>query len=343
MRKWWLFFLGILLVLMVMFTGCSVPPIEAQQQLDIGKEAKVGGRVTLQSTAGTVGGAWYLTMASLAELIMQNDPNIQIRTVPGGGISNSAKIGRGDVQIGWVYPPFAKLAYEGKNPYDQPYTALRAIANGFSPNVLEFAVTINSKINSMEEIFRDKRPVKFLTGKKDTTTGFFFDVMLGHFGVSRQDIESWGGKVIYTTYSDWAQLIKDGHCEAMWNQTAIPSPTTVEIAVSTDLKLLPLPESLRQMFIRDYAFEETVIPVGTYSWLKEDIATVKLTNTLAVHKDVPDEIVYKILSIIDANLEKVKAIHPSWKEFNMNIAWKNTGVPLHPGAEKYYKEKGYIK
>lgn len=301
------------------------------------------GPISLQTAGGSVGGTWYSTMASLSDLIMQKDTNIQVKTVPGTGVSNSAKIGSGDVQMGWTFPPFTKLAYEGKAPYDQAYGNLRSIAAGFSPNVLELTVTVDSKFNSLDEIIEGQKPAKFLTNKKDTTPAIFLDMIFANYGLTSADIESWGGKVINTTYSDWPQLVQDGHCNVMWNQIAVPSPTNQEISSSKELKLLPLPQALREVFISDYAFEDVIIPAGTYDWQTEDIATVQITNELTVNKDVPDDVVYKLLTIIDENIEQVKAIHPSWSGFDIKTAWQSTGAPLHPGAEQFYKDKGYMK
>ncbi len=302
-----------------------------------------GGPITLQTAGGSVGGTWYSTMASLADLLMQKDDSIEIKTVPGTGVSNSAKIGSNDVQMGWTFPPFTKLAFDGKAPYDQAYGDLRSIAAGFSPNVLELTVTADSGINSLEELLVDMKPAKFVTNKKDTTPAIFLDMVFAHYNLTAKDIEANGGKVINTTYSDWPQLIQDGHANVMWNQIAVPSPTNQEISSSKALKLLPLPQSLREVFINEYAFEDVVIPAGTYAWQKEDIATVQITNELTVNKSVSDETVYRILEILDENIEEVKQIHASWAGFDITKAWQSTGAPLHPGAEKFYKDKGYMK
>lgn len=62
-----------------------------------------------------------------------------------------------------------------------------------------------------------------------------------------------------------------------------------------------------------------------------------------VNKDVPDEVVYTILKIFDENIEQVYQIDRTNRYFIPEDGWKNVAVPLHPGAEKYYKEAGYME
>lgn len=337
----------IVCLLFVAVAGCGGGSQDKKTSEERKEETSAGSQtpetVTLEAAGGGVGGAWYSTLASLAELINQKDPSIQIKVVPGGGVSNPASIGKGDVDMGWLYPPFAKAAYNGTKPYDQKYQNLRVIAGGFSPSFLEISVLADRDITSIEDVLKNKKPVRFLTGKKSTTTGWFFDRMLEYYGVTTQDIESWGGKVIYTAYGDWAQLAKDGHIDIMFNQIAIPSPVLQEILTSREVRLLPFPSDLRDFMAEEYSLNKAVIPAGSYSFLKEDIPTLHLSTALAVNKKVPDEVVYRLLEILDQNLSEVKAIHPSWKDFDIKTAWKNLGAPLHPGAEKFYKDKGYMK
>ncbi len=299
--------------------------------------------VILKAAGGGVGGAWYSTLASLAELINQKDPSIQIRVVPGGGVSNPANIGKGNLDMGWVYPPFAKAAYSGKEPYKTKYQDLRVIAGGFSPSVLEISILADRDIKSFADVLKNKKPTRFLTNRKSTTTGYFFERILAYYGVTTKDVESWGGKVIFTAYGDWGQLAKDGHIDMMFNQIAIPSPVLQEILTARKVKLLPFPDDLREFMAKEYSLNKEIIPAGSYSFLKEDIPTLGLANALAVNKKVADEVVYKILEIIEQNPKEILAIHPSWKNFSIKTAWKNLGAPLHPAAEKFFKDKGYMK
>src|SRR5690606_7372501 len=102
-------------------------------------------------------------------------------------------------------------------------------------------------------------------------------------------------------------------------------------------------EELQAALIEKYAFAPGEIPAGSYSGMvKEPVRTVAVNTTLAVHKDVPEEIVYRITKIIAENADRVRATHDSAQVFDPATAWQHVGAPLHPGAERYYREAGYL-
>lgn len=297
----------------------------------------------LNAVAGAVGGGWYSTFAAFSEFITEKEPRISFKVLPGTGIGNSATIGGGTFDIGWIYPPMALLAYNGQTPYQTEVKGIRVVATGLSPQVIEVAALENSKIGSIEEVFKDKKPVRWLTPNRGSTTpALFFELMLDFYGVTEKDIKSWGGSATFTPYSDWPQLAQDGHIDVMFNQIALPSSVLQEITTYKKVKLLSLPEDLRKHFISNFALSETIIPAGTYDFLEEDIVTLQMASGLGAHVDVPEDVIYRILEIIDNNLDEMKSIHPSWKDFDIKTSWQNAGVPLHPGAERFYKDKGYM-
>lgn len=297
----------------------------------------------LNAVAGAVGGGWYSTFAAFSDFITEKEPGITFKVLPGTGIGNSATIGNGAFDVGWIYPPMALLAYNGKAPYESEVKGIRVVATGLSPQIIEVAALKSSKINSIEEVFKDKKPVKWLTPNRGSTTpALFFEIMLEFYGVSEDDIKGWGGGATFTPYSDWPQLAQDGHIDIMFNQIAIPSNVLQEITTYKKVDILPLPKDLREYMVSNFALSETIIPAGVYDFLEKDIETLQMASGLGAHEDVSEEVIYRILEVIDANLEEMKSIHPSWKDFDIKTAWQNAGVPLHAGAEKFYKDKGYM-
>ncbi|MGE4354797.1 MAG: TAXI family TRAP transporter solute-binding subunit [Oscillospiraceae bacterium] len=298
----------------------------------------------LNGVAGAVGGGWYSTFAAFTELLQEKEPLLSFKVSPGSGIGNSATIGEGTFDIGWVYPPMCQLAYEGEEPYDQAYDGIRLIATGLSPQVIEVVARADVDVTSIDDIFNNKEGIRWLTPNKGSTTpALFFDIMLKYYGVTEDDIKSWGGSTTYTPYSDWSQLVQDGHVDIMFNQGSMPFSTTQEIAANTDLKLLPLPEDLINYMASNYALTEYTIPAGTYNFQDSDIDTLQMSSGLGCSAALDDDTVYRILEIIEANIDEFKEISPSFKNFDLTTAWQNTGsVPLHPGAEKFYKDHGYM-
>ena len=85
------------------------------------------------------------------------------------------------------------------------------------------------------------------------------------------------------------------------------------------------------------------IPKGTYKGQDRDVTTVVSAGELVINKDVPDIAAYTIIKIICENINEVYSINPANKNFIPASGWKNVALPLHPGAEKYYKEAGLMK
>ena len=88
---------------------------------------------SLEWVAGSLGGGWYTMAAGLSSLIKDENPDIQIRVVPGGGLANSTRVNRNTSPIGWGIDAFAASARRGEEPYKEAHTALRCLGSGYSP------------------------------------------------------------------------------------------------------------------------------------------------------------------------------------------------------------------
>lgn len=318
------------------------PSVNTEQQTSGVSDSWMG--ADLNGVAGAVGGGWYSTFAAFTELVMEKEPMISFKVSPGSGIGNSATIGEGTFDMGWVYPPMAQLAYEGQTPYEEKYENIRMVATGLSPQVIEVVARASVDVDSIDDIFKDHVGIRWLTPNKGSTTpALFFDIMLQYYNTTESDIKSWGGSTTYTPYSDWAQFVQDGHADIMFNQGSMPFSTTQEIAANTSLKLLSLPEGLRNYMVEKYALQEYTIAGGTYDFEDQDINTLQMCSGLGCNAELDDDTVYRILEIIEANLDEFKSISASFSNFDLATAWQNTGsVPLHPGAERFYREHGYM-
>jgi TRAP transporter TAXI family solute receptor len=86
-----------------------------------------------------------------------------------------------------------------------------------------------------------------------------------------------------------------------------------------------------------------VIPKGSYKGQDDDVVAIASAGELLINKDVSDLVAYTIIKIICDNIDEVHTINPANKNFIPETGWKNVAVPLHPGAEKFYKEAGYMQ
>ena len=102
-------------------------------------------------------------------------------------------------------------------------------------------------------------------------------------------------------------------------------------------------KELRDYLVNEWSFSPAVIKAGIYKGQDKDVEMVALFTAIMAHKDVPDEVAYEIAKIIADNPDRIHAISPAFKDFDPSRAGVGTGGTLHPGAEKFFKEKNWIK
>jgi len=310
--------------------------------LGVGLNENVWAQKKLTAAAGGVGGAWYILMAGLAE-VAKEKAGITIDVSPGGGVGNPPQVGSGDMDLGLAMPMSIADAIVGKDPYKKPYPDIVVLAMGFSTNFLQFAIAEDKKVDSIDEIFKTKFPLKIVTGRSATTTGWVFDQILNFYGLKESDLVNRGGKVLRSPYGDWVSMLQDKHVDAMFDNITIPSPIVLEVLISRKMKLLPIPEALRNFLIKEKALAPGVIPAGSYKIVKEDLPTCTVGSGVIANKSLPTDVAYKLVKVWCENKDRVRAIHPSVADWDPKTTWKDAGGPLHPGAEKYYREMGYLK
>ncbi|MBW2307153.1 MAG: TAXI family TRAP transporter solute-binding subunit [Deltaproteobacteria bacterium] len=297
--------------------------------------------LTLKAAAGGTGGGWYQAFSQIAQLIKEKEPSINIKVVPGGGLANPPRVNSGEVQLGFAFPPFVNAASKGKKPYDKKHPNIRTIAGGFGLNPLQFVVTKDTGITSIEDLIKKKHPLKFAADRVGTTDEWSTRTVLEFYKTSYEDIKKWGGKVMHLGYGDIETQIKDRNADATFVMIAPPASIITSISISRPIRLLSFSKKLRDYLVNEWSFSLAVIKGGTYKGQDEDVETVALFTVIMANKDVPDDVAYKIAKIIADNPDRIRAISPAFKEFDPSRAGIGTGGKLHPGAEKLYKEKGW--
>lgn len=297
----------------------------------------------VRAAAGGVGGGWYTVLAGLAEIVAAENPDLNMQVIPGAGLSNIPRVGEKGVEIAFAYPAFTKACYNGTNPYQKPYNNIRAIGKGFGSGVIQFVIDENAGVSSIEEFVKNKKPLRIAVDRVGTTDEWIFSKILEFYKVDYKTIASWGGKVTHAGYGDQAVLIKDRQVDAIVGNIAVPWTAVMEASIGRKMKLLSLSKECQEYLRKTYALIPDTIPAKSYNFQTAPVNTVASITQLITHKDVPEDVIYKITKTIFSNPEKVRKIHDSLKDFDPKGAPADNGAPLHPGAEKYYKEAGLMK
>jgi TRAP transporter TAXI family solute receptor len=246
--------------------------------------------------------------------------------------------------MGWGLPPFVATAMKGSEPYDKTYPDIRCIGGSFSDNNLHWAAAKDTGTKTIQELIEKKAPIKITVGTVGTSDEFSLRKALESYGVTYKDIKKWGGKVFFAGYSDATSLLKDRHVDYAFANIAPPAAYLLDAKMGRPLRLLPFAESVLDYLHEKYAYTQGVIPKSAYpDMLDQDLISPVMGTVAIVHKGVPDDVVYEITKAICENEERLPDIHKSMGIFDPKTAWKNMPAPLHPGAERYYKEMGYMQ
>lgn len=302
------------------------------------------GQTTLTWTAGGAGGGWYGMAGGIAAIIHEADPNIVIKVVPGGGVKNPAVIANKTVEMGWGLPFMNAAAYKGLKPFDKPLANLRALAGGMSMNYFHLYVGADSPINSMDQLFKEKKAIRMAVSQAGSSEAWVFERILDSYGTSIADLKKNGFHFARGNYSFQASQFKDKNVDGVFTFLALPGAAIIEASVGRKLKLIDFSESAVK-YLDQFGIVPGIIPMGAYPKAAntKDVHTARSGSVITVNKDMPEALAYQLTKIFNENLDKVHRIHASLKPYTAKDGPTGCGVPLHPGAIKYYKEIGVLQ
>jgi TRAP transporter TAXI family solute receptor len=247
--------------------------------------------------------------------------------------------GLGTVDFGAVAIQFLRNAYRGTGVYakEKPRTNLCLIANIQDPSYVLVAAKAETGITNLSQIREKRWPVRILLAG----IGSDSSRILAHYGLSRQSIEAAGGRVGNSAEDKEKFDVVIGGAGVM--TTAPEWRIWTEISQKIDLKFIALPDDLLNELVREGEEERGAIPPGLYRGVERPIPTVVRTGTaIYCRDDLPDDFVYLVAKAMDEQQQLLQWSHLNFS-YNVHTVWKGYEVPLHPGAARYYKEKGYLK
>jgi uncharacterized protein len=306
-------------------------------------------------TAGALGGGWFDISTGMAALLHEK-ANLTIRVIPGGGAQNPVLVDKGDAAIGLGLPPLLEAAARSEEPYQRrKMDSLRALAGNMSPTVLHFYVAADSALAklSLEAIFRERKPIRLAIPKPGTSDIWVLEKIMTFYGVCSPGrigdcYKSWeeaGARLLRGSYVDELAMFKGRKVDGVFAILALPAEAVTAAAQSRKLTLLPCPTPLIEYLV-GFGLGAGVIPGGTYPKAiggTESVSTATLGTTIIVSAAMSDDLAYTITKTINDNVDRVRKLHPSLADYDPSKGWLHLGLALHPGAERYYREQGWLQ
>lgn len=214
-----------------------------------------------------------------------------------------------------------------------PLKKLRTIA-ALYPNYIHFVAAADSGIKTLADI-KGKR---ISVGAPKSGTELNVREILKAAGISHKDF----AKVEYLSYAESVELMKNRQLDVTLLSSGLGVAALRDLATSQKVVFLTIPADIVAK-INDPAFQVGVIPAKTYEGQDGDVSTISVQNYLVTHEGVSTETVYTMTRSMFENLDQMVAAHAAAKAIKKENAAKAPPAPLHPGAEKYYREAGLIK
>ncbi len=290
--------------------------------------------------SGPEGGSWYPLGAAMMSVLEKKIPGISTSNGPGGGVGNCKAVHAKRADLGWTYTHTSYAAIQGLHPFDKKYDNIRHLMSLY-PGVFQMAVPRNSDIKSPADM-ANKRIVPGVTGFTGTIIA---EQVLQAYDLNFDKIKQNGGTVTFVGYADSAALLKDGHSDVYMAVTSLPQATILDLNFQPGIRLIGVDDAhMKKILEIEPGLMPYTVPPNTYDGQTEPVLTPATVTQIIVGKDVPDEMVYQI----------VKTLYDSWPELAQvkkkdiedskpEQALLGNRIEVHPGALKYYKEKGYAK
>ena len=290
----------------------------------------------VRMVSGPSGGSWYPLGAKIVQVLGEKVDGITTSNTSGGGISNILSVGGGDAEIGWSYAHTAFNGFKGKGKFKKPEPDIRHFATLY-PAMFQVAVPKDSKINT----FADMKNANISPGKAKWTGTAFAESILKAYGISFDDIKKNGGTVHHVSYTESVALMKDKHIDVFMAATSMPQASFLELEHSPGIRFIGLPEAkLQEILKANPGFIPGLMPKGVYKSVDKDLHTLGIVTNMVVHKDLPEDLVYKMCKVFWDNHAAFVEVKSVWKRVKLEDALKGAAIPIHPGAKKCYDELG---
>ena len=302
--------------------------------------------VTLAFATLDTGSAWYVYGATMAELLRKTLPpgsNIDVKP-RSGGVGNPRLVAKNETPLGLSFTVTNRWAYEGKEAYDTKLENLRGLVGGLDTYYLVAMASKKLGIGSVREIKDKKLAVKLVTQPVGALGEFAGRQLLRANGISYNDIRAWGGSTQHVGYNVIVDAFKDGRADILFAVITPKHPSVSEIVSSVDVKFIGLePEIIAGLAPLGYV--PATMPANTFKSQPEPVKTVGFPTVLITNKDLPEPIAYAVTKTVVENKDALVRGHAGLVEFDPKTAWQpeKIGIPLHPGAERAYREKGWMK
>ncbi len=296
--------------------------------------APAGAQEFINVLTGGTSGVYYPLGVALSKIYGDNIEGVrtQVQSTK-ASVENLNLLQQGRGEIAFALGDSVKSAWEGDEEagFPQQLEKLRGIA-AIYPNYVQIVASQESGIETFEQLEGKSLSVGAPKSGTELNARRIFEAM----GMSYEDLS----QTEYLPFGESVELIKNRQLDATLQSAGLGVASIKDLALSVPVNVVAVPESVAETLGAPFIAE--TIPAGTYEGQEEDVPTLAITNILVTHSDVSEEVAYEMTKQLFENLDEMVAAHSAARAISLEKGPEGVPVPLHPGAERYYKEQGLL-
>ncbi|QPT39821.1 alkanesulfonate transporter substrate-binding subunit [Oligella ureolytica] len=283
----------------------------------------------LSMLTGGTGGTYYPLGGAIAKIVSDETGIKTDALSSNASADNIIALNDGEAEIAFTQTDVAAYAIDGINNFkDKKIEGIQALGSLY-PETVQIITTEKSGIKTVNDL----KGKKVSVGAPGSGTYVSAEQILEVYGLNMKDI-----RAQHLDFGESVGGIQDGNIDAAFITAGTPTGAVEQLTATAKVNVLPIDGEEAKKLIDKYPFYGVdTIKEGTYG-LANDVESVAVLAMLVVQKDLPEDAVYNITKAIYENLDKIA--HAKAKEISLDKALDGIGFDLHPGAKKYYEEKG---
>jgi len=289
-------------------------------------------------TIGTasMGGTFYPFGTGIAQIITKYAEGVRATAeVTAGSVNNSQLVGSGQTDMALAMGDVVYGAYNGTGKFDRKFESLRGLFMTYG-QMMHILVRDGSDIYSVADL----KGKKVSPGPAGSGTAFMTVKILESYGIDpEKDI-----KLEYLSHQEESMALGDGTIDAAFYLMGIPCAAVTEYCVGHKARFIPVEEEYIKKINEKFPFYTKMpVPANTYKRQLEAVPSVGVKVVFIANKNVSEDVAYKVTKAVFEHIPEIAEIHSIANELSFEGALDGMPIPLHPGAEKYFREKNHPK
>jgi hypothetical protein len=283
---------------------------------------------------GPQGGSWYPLGGAIKNIVETRVSGASVQVLPGAGIANVKAVETGKADLGFANSVSTVDAINGNPPFDGKATNVCNVATLY-PQYFQVVASSDSGIKTAAD-FKGKG---LTTQKKGNTGEAITEHLLKAYGLGYDDMS----RVSYGSYTDSVNQMKDGNVDIFTLGTTVPAGAIMDLASARKIMLVPIADDgLAKMKAINPGYQRIMVPAGSYPGQDAAVPTIGYSTHIIARCDLDADLVYNMLANIASSVTDLASVAKAVGKATPKSMAVETGVPLHAGAERFYKEKGAI-